>query len=237
MRKKIFGLIALLILGGGVFLWWRGGQELARERLATEQAAQKQAAEMRAFQTRLEQNLRAVSTSTLETITSAIATKGAPLQSLTPADLAKRQYTMLDLKIVSNETAATRSAYQAGIKKILTGYTRDLTGDETASMLAYLDSRSTTTLKVITDSDENLKRTTAALAKLSVPASASFLHLQLLNSLASLRQIIYNMSQVASEPLLAAESADHRQQSYLAVISAIGLLSRYLANPIVPPSL
>ena len=234
MKKKILGLIALLLIGGGIYLWWLGNRTVLTEAQKAEEARQLEIKQAQETRRRMEEQIRAVSTSTRETITNAIQAKKGPLQTFTPDELTKNQYTLLDLKVVSPETATSRSAYQTGIKKILNDYSTGLAGDELGAMLAYLENHSTTTLKLITDSEANLKKTLTSLAKLPVPASASFLHLQLLNSFASLRQIIYNMSQVASEPLLATESARHREESYVAIVSNIGLLSRYLSNPITP---
>ncbi len=233
MKKKIFGLIALLIIGSGVYLWWLGNRTVLTEAQKAEEARQLEIKQAQETRRRMEEQIRAVSTSTLQTIVTAIQTKKEPLAKLNPVDIAKASYTLAELKLADRETSSSRQVYQTSLKKIITAYGKGLPGNETEATLSYLETRATSTLKIITDSDQNLRTTLTGLAKLSVPASASFLHLQLLNSLASLEKIIYNMSQVASEPLLATSSADLRIEKYTDVIAAISSLDRYFQNPII----
>lgn len=235
MVKKIVLAIFTLVLLVTATLWWLGGRALKRQELARQEELRQAQIATEKFQQELEENLRAVSTTTLEVASEAIIQKQAPLARLDLAKLNRNQYTFTDLTLAKQDTATARQAYQANLKKILTTYSQNLVGDELSIMLEYLNSRDPATLEQLEKSWRNLDTTLAALARLTVPPSASFLHLQLLNSLASLRQIIYNMSQVALEPLLASESADQRAKRYLAVVNAISALDRYLQNPIITP--
>lgn len=234
MIKKIILGAVLLILIITTALWWLGARELKQQELAKQEEVKQAQIATEKFQQQLDASLRAVSTTTLEVASEAIVQKQAPLARLDLAKLNQNQYTFSDLTLAKQDTSAARQAYQASLKKILTSYSQNLVGDELAIMLEYLETRDTAKLAELKKSWQNLDTAIAALARLTVPASASFLHLQLQNSLASLRQIIYNMSQVASEPLLASESADQRAKKYLAVVNAIGALDRYLQNPIMP---
>lgn len=224
----------MLILIAVITLWWLGSRELQQQEInKQEELKQAQIAEAE-FQAQLEASLQAVSTSTLEVASEAIVQKQAPLARLDLAKLNQNQYTFADLTLAKQDTSAARQTYQASLKKILTNYSSKLVGDELSIMLEYLETRDSDQITKLNHSWQNLDTAIAALARLTVPASASFLHLQLQNSLASLRQIIYNMSQVQSEPLLASESADQRAKKYLAVVNAIGALDRYLQNPLTP---
>ncbi|MEK7650786.1 MAG: hypothetical protein AAB364_02890 [Patescibacteria group bacterium] len=234
MIKKIILGAVLLILIITTALWWLGARELKQQELAKQEEQKQAQIATEKFQQQLDASLRAVSTTTLEVASEAIVQKQAPLARLDLVKLNQNQYTFTDLTLAKQDTASARQAYQASLKKILTSYSQNLVGDELAIMLEYLETRDTAQLTELEKSWQNLDTAIAALARLTVPASASFLHLQLQNSLASLRQIIYNMSQVASEPLLASESADQRAKRYLAVVNAIGALDRYLQNPITP---
>lgn len=231
MLKKIVGLTVLLFAGGGFFLWWYGGRALQAEQAAALSAEAEEQAAAQKFQQELEENLRAVPTTTIQIAAQAIEKKQAPLARFDPAELAKSRYTLADLKLIREETAKTGAAYKTSIKKILQTYSQNLAGNEISAMFTYLEQKDEAALKLIGDSAANHEKTVTVLAEVSVPVSASLLHLQLLNGLASLRQVIYNMSQVDREPLLAAESAEEREKRYLAVVSAISALDHYFAGP------
>lgn len=163
-----------------------------------------------------------------------IADKQAPLEQLDLGKLNKHNYALVDLKLVAQENAQTRAAYQQGIDKILLDYGKNLTSDENAAMYQVMKNGDPEALATIQASQRNIQTTLSRLLLMKVPVSASFLHLNLVNSLARLSQIIYNMSIVSTEPLLAGQSAERRTQEYLGVISSIAAINRYLTKPIIP---
>lgn len=168
---------------------------------------------------------------TILVATNAMVEKQAPLVRLETSDVNKSSYTLVDLKLVSGESAQTLAAYKAAITKLIADYTKDLPGDEQEAMYQAMDGNAAAAT-LLQNSRQHIQTILGKALVMPVPVSASLLHLNFVNALASLGQIIYNMSQVASEPLLAVESVQVRNQKYLNVISAISALDRYLTkNP------
>lgn len=163
--------------------------------------------------------------------TNALATKQAPLVRLATSDVNKSNYTLVDLKLIPGESAQTLATYKSAMTKLIADYTRGLPGDEQEAMYQVMDGDTTAAI-LLQNSRQHIQTTLSKALVMPVPVSASLLHLNFVNSLASLGQIIYNMSQVTSEPLLAVESVQVRNQKYLNVISTISALDRYLTkNP------
>lgn len=217
----------------GAILWWLGNRAL-EEQAATQKREQLGALEVElGRQELLGLNLQAVSSTTLDIATRAIEEKGAPLARLEPQTMSQRTYGYTDLVLTSG-SEISRTIYQRGLYQALDAYSRGLTGNELTQLNNYFASADPTELEPIMASYRNLDRALAALAALRVPAEATLPHLQLLNSVASLRQVIYNMSEAEREPLLASESAELRTEYYNALLLAISNIDRYLQYPDAP---
>lgn len=160
-----------------------------------------------------------------------VAERQAPLARLDQGALAKRAYTLTDLSLTLNESVKTAGDYRATVNGIIEDYIKHLPGDENVAMYQVLENEDTEALALINRSRQNIQSTVSRLLLTKTPLSVSLLHLNLVNSLASLGQIIYNMAQVTSEPLLATESAELRPQKYLGVVSSLTALKRHLAKP------
>lgn len=164
--------------------------------------------------------------------TQALVDKQAPLAKLDPKTLEKNQYKFENLKLIEKDTVQTTNTYRETIRKILQDYTDGLVGNETTLMYnLFQDSKDTGSYEILKSATQNTQTTISRLLITPTPISASLLHLSLINTLANLGQIIYNMGQVASEPLLAVESADQRTIQYGKVVSAINALDHYFSTP------
>ncbi|MCC6290676.1 hypothetical protein IT398_01230 [Candidatus Nomurabacteria bacterium] len=162
--------------------------------------------------------------------TQALVDKQAPLAKLDPKTLEKNQYKFTDLRLTDEDTVQTANVYRTTIKKILQDYTDGLVGNETTLMYnLFQNSEDTGSYEILKSATQNIQTTISRLLVTPVPVSASLLHLSLINTLANLGQIIYNMGQVASEPLLAVESADQRTIHYGKVITVINALDHYFS--------
>ncbi len=231
IRKILLILIPLLILSSAV-LWWLGNRALEQREQEAERVRQEAVEAERLAQQDAERAIAAVSTTTLAIATQAIENKsGAPLQTLAHTQLRKTTYTYGDIKVTSGDGSVTKASYSKAIQTILTKYSAGLTGDERTAMLNYFQTGKTAELDKLRQSHQHIQTTIDALVATPTPASATFFHLQLLNSMASLDQVIYNMSQANTEPLLASESAELYQDQYYRLLLAISALDRYLAKP------
>lgn len=113
-----------------------------------------------------------------------------------------------DLKISALESETALKNYGASLAKALTFYTTPLTENEVALTLEILESNNELALSQLGQLVERHINTLEELRAITVPQSATELHLALLNTIGGLAEAGINMSTVLREPVLALQSAE-----------------------------
>lgn len=164
----------------------------------------------------------------LALIRQATQTKGAPL--LDPAlasALPAFTYTQKDLKIVGQNERVTLIAYGKELGRILANHFVADTENEMKIVLQVFENRGQEELAKISRTKNLYLQTAAALLNLPVPTSAAPIHLNLLNALAGIAELDFQMEKVLAEPVLALESARTYPLRYAALLDAVQNINRY----------
>lgn len=141
-------------------------------------------------------------------VQNALTKKSAPLVDISPTKLPTTLvFTEKDLNITTTETVATITKYRDDIRSALKTYLLAATGKETESLIDFIDNGAESALISITLEENKYLNLLKALADITIPRSAAAIHLTMLNSLSKTVELIYYMTEIKSEPLLAIKSS------------------------------
>lgn len=141
-------------------------------------------------------------------VRNAITNKGAPLVDISPTKLpATLVFAENNLRITKVEDLASITKYRDEIRVALKTYLLNTTGQETKSLLDFINTGNESALLAITTEKNKYLNLLKALTSITVPQSAATTHLAMLNSLSKITELIHYMTEVKSEPLLALKSS------------------------------
>ena len=150
-----------------------------------------------------------------------------PLTAATGPLPALLGYQKSDLTLEPAETVASLNAYAAGLRQILTSFAQSGGSQAPLQLLAYLQQGQTAALTELTANLDPHLTLTERLLALSTPASAATKQLDLVNRAAYLAELVFLMSRVTEEPLLAARAGQDYPTKLLEFLDATRRLDVY----------
>lgn len=164
-------------------------------------------------------------------VRNAQAAQERPLISLPSGDQTPAvSYAKTDLKITSEETAATLKAYQDGLFQAIKDFGHQKNEDELALLLRFVEQGDKGALITLSLLQTSYPQLINKLLALTVPESAAKLHLELLNQTAIISETVFYMTRAEKEPLLALESGQSLQAKKAAFAQTLMALLNYFGE-------
>jgi hypothetical protein len=111
------------------------------------------------------------------------------------------------LIITTTETVATITKYRDDLRQVLRTYLTTVTGTEPESLIKFIEQGDESALVAINVENSKYLNLLRELSKIVIPKSAAEPYLALLNSLVSITENLYYMTQIKTEPVLALKSS------------------------------
>lgn len=161
-----------------------------------------------------------------------IITTEVPVLNVEPGDVAlpSTQYTPADLHITLNDTLADTTKYANAYRQIIADYTASTTANVPQLLFTYLEDGNQAKLAEINSIKVVSASTVRRLAALDITLGGTYWHLNLLNNLAGLTELIYNISQADTIPSLALASAQLYPSRYLLVVKSLLAMNKYFTD-------
>lgn len=155
-----------------------------------------------------------------------------PVVPIEPADVAQpsTQYKPADLHITLKDTKADITKYGNAYRAIVADYAASTTANVPQLLFSYLENGDAQALAKINQVKIISASTVRRLAELNITLGATYWHLNVLNSLAGLTELIYNIGQADTAPSLALASARLYPNRYLSVVKSLAELNNYFAS-------
>lgn len=209
MPSKKFWLLILGVLVVAVAVLWRLGKDNESALLAKKLAAIKSSQEAMAYYNQIIDR-----TKEIRSLAGGSLVNNKPLETILTNPVDKAFYEPSDLKTSKKEDAASLKAYGESLGAALAAYSAPRE-NEAKTMLKALDAKNSDLLSPIKNSITVHNAVLAKLAKLTPPKSALSLQINLMNNIKLQSQLLTNMLEVFSQPLLALESAQAEHQATL----------------------
>ncbi|MFH1170336.1 MAG: hypothetical protein V1704_02155 [Candidatus Vogelbacteria bacterium] len=204
----IFALVILVLAGGGIYLWFIGGETLAN------QVAQKQTAAA---------NLAITPPPSTESI-------NQPTYSPLPS------YQLQDIPTSPRDDQATLTNYGRAVGEIMSVYNNKTIENDLVLVNKAVEKTDPLAAAKLSASANRHATAMAQLKALVVPPSAVQVHLNLINNLIGLAESSYLMAQIDQAPVTALESAQVYPTRLKSFSTAVNNLNFFLlASDVVLP--
>ena len=155
-----------------------------------------------------------------------------PVINVEPADIAQpsAQYNPADLHITLKDTRADATTYGNNYRRIIADLAASTTANIPQLLFAYLTDGDQSKLAQINQAKIVYASTVRRLLDTPITLGATYWHLNLINSLAGLTELIYNIGQADTIPSLALASARLYPSRYLLVVKSLLAMNKYFAE-------
>lgn len=178
-----------------------------------------------------EDNLMDEDYKALALVRTATLEKNAPLLNTAAVGLRPIvRYEEKNLKTADFTDAATLTNYGREVAKILAEHFQKDIENEIKTVLMVMENKKADELAPVTRSRELYLETAKKLLAVTVPATAVAVHLELINALAGVAELDFNMEKVFQEPVVALESARIYPFRYAALLNAVQNINRYFVE-------
>lgn len=157
----------------------------------------------------------------------AAVNKDEPLESMETASSQNISYTLLDINLVDSSDIAFIKEYGLKMGETLKTYSNIDIVSVGSSTLRVIDGGDAAELENIRKIKDGHLKVVRVLKEMEVPASAGEIHLNILNSLFRISQLVFMMEQASREPLLALESAREHEYALLDAYNSLKELNNY----------
>lgn len=144
--------------------------------------------------------------------------------------LAETPYSIKDLKIARSEDKTSIKTYGNAVASILGNLVTSATMMDTiGSVQTYIESKDEAALPPLVAEYKRIDAKLEKMLDLEVPLSASTYHLLAVNRLNSYRNLLYNLSQIANDPLRTSLSIEKYGTTVLSVVKIYENFSSYFS--------
>ncbi len=202
----VFIIIIPILAGGGIFLWYIGGQTL--------------------------NNSVSVSQTIADNARRPISTQSAN----PPPFLPPPTYQLKDILASTHDGQTALTDYSRAVATIMSVYNDRAIENELALVVKAAETGNQTAIEKISAASTRHSESALRLKQLVVPPTVTQVHLNLINSLIGLAESSYLMAQIKTKPIVALESAQVYPTRLKNFFTAVNNLNFFLlANNIVAP--